>query len=49
MSVEAPIYSNKDLLPVNIQEHLRREERLHPEATGCPGPLLTEHFLLLII
>jgi len=42
MSVEAPIYSNKDLLPVNIQEHLRREERLHPEATGALTSILTD-------
>ncbi|HNY04354.1 MAG TPA: class 1 fructose-bisphosphatase [Candidatus Woesebacteria bacterium] len=42
MSVEAPIYNNKYLLPVNIQEHLRREERLHPEATGALTSILAD-------
>lgn len=41
MSVEAPI-SSKHSLPVNIQEHLRKEERMHPEATGALTSILAD-------
>lgn len=41
MSVEAPIYSENSL-PVNIQEHLRKEQRMHPEATGALTSILTD-------
>lgn len=41
MSVEAPIYSENSL-PVNIQEHLRTEQRMHPEATGALTSILTD-------
>jgi fructose-1,6-bisphosphatase I len=41
MSAEAPIY-NENFLPVNIQEHLRKEQRMHPEATGALTSILTD-------
>ena len=41
MSVESPIYNNHSLL-VNIQDHLRTEERMHPEATGALTSILAD-------
>jgi len=41
MSVEAPIY-NENFLPVNIQEHLRKEQGMHPEASGALTSILAD-------
>lgn len=41
MSARTPKH-NENTLPVNIQEHLRKEEKMHPEATGALTSILTD-------
>lgn len=45
MSIEKAVNSqeiNKNYLPVNIQEHFRKEQASHPEATGALTSILTD-------